>query len=386
MRRLASPRRASGGLVFLVVAVVVAAAAACVALLWGRRAAGPTMPNLLAAPPNTCTRTYFGAEPTPASLLPLRNDNGVFVVPLLVGGQRIRAVVDTGSENLLVADRACRGCDRTQGRYDGRTSGRPVAGRSPTTLRFGTQRDRAVFHVDDLVLVGANGDLCDTDRDAFGPVLRIPDVLFARVTRRTGESNYNILGLCNVDDDSFINQVTSPPHQQFTIYMHPTTGWLGFGDAAAIRRCVGAPPPAYLPLADPPPGMPFAFYVARIEGVRVGGRRLAEAPGYLLFDTGSNFSGCGPRFLDTLRREGVRPGGPPVEVRMRTTDGRLLTLTIRDTTYCWPDGTLLIEAHEPFHTRELNEGVFVLGSLFIQNYVLEFDVTHRRLGVSVVAG
>lgn len=369
-----------GAVIFIAVAVTLAAGAIAIALTRPDDRRAPDMPRLLAAPPNTCTQTYTGGR-TPATMLPLRNDNGVFVVPLVLGGHHIRAVVDTGSENLLVADLTCSGCDMGQGGYDGRSG--EALDHSPLTLRFGTQRDTAVFHVDELLFVGVNAHQCDIHRTAFEPVLRIPSVRFARVTRRSGESNYNILGLCCAETNSLINQLTEHPHQQFTIYMHPSNGWLGFGDSDAIRRCVGAPDPAYLRLIEPPGDMPFAFYVSAIESVRVGDHRL-PAPRYLLWDTGSNFSGCGPRTLDRMRDAGVSLGGPPIVMVLRTVSGLALTLTITSDTYCWSNGTLLIESHAPFSSPALNEDVFVLGSLFIQTYVLEFDLSNRRVGVSVV--
>lgn len=341
------------------------------------------MPLLLQAPPYTSTRRYTSGR-TPVSMLPLRNDNGVFVVPILIGAQQIQVVVDTGSENLLVADKNCRGCDMGQGSYDPTRSGHNMPGKGDISLRFGTQSDDARFHVDDLTLVGVDGHVCDTSATTFGPILAIPSVMFALVHRRTGVSNFNIMGLCNVDGDSFINQITSPPHQQFTIYMHPTEGWLGFGDSEPIRTCVGAPDPTYLKLVEPPRGMPFAFYVSTIGSVMIGTRRLKHHPTLMLWDSGSNFSGCGPGLLAVLRENGLRSGGDDLTIYLPSTDGRQVVLTIPSSTYCWPDGTMLIDAHEPFPSQQLNEDVFILGSLFIQNYVLEFDLSRRRIGISIV--
>jgi len=333
--------------------------------------------------PNSCVQE-FGHGYSDPFMLPLRNDNGVFVVLILVGDQPIRCVVDTGSDKLVVASADCKSCDAKQGTYQHKSKNHSMI-KNDSILRFGSQEDHVTFVRDDLELIGTTPYICDTSSSSFEPIIHVDNVNLAIANKRTGISNYNVMGLCLIDDDSFIHYLTPNRNICFTIYMHPTKGWLGFGDPSRIRSCLGAPMPLYVSLATPPDGLPFTFFVSHIKEFSIAGNVVSSSPSMILWDTGSNFSGCGPETMKLLHKSGIAAGGPSISLTLATYDGGEIILKITSQTYCWPDGTLLIDAHEPFPTSYLNEMIFVMGSLFIQQYVLEFDLLNHRLGISIMS-
>ena len=347
-------------------------------------------PGLVAAIPDTGLATWRGGAPMATHALPLAYDSGVFVLPLLLGGQLVHAVVDTGSELLVVASTECRGCARSQGRYDPATAS-PVAalGGSETILRYGTQTDSVEFVSDTLHFIGLPEGSCAAGT-AGAPVVEVPRVRFGLVVERHGESNFNILGLCAPPSGPsqslpFLTEVMPESQLVFTVRMHPDKGWLAFGEPRGLQECTGRVP-KYVSLQRTPmetvAGVPFNFYMTPLTGVTVGGTPLRTSPKFLLWDTGSNMCGTSRKVLEEMQELGLKRGGEDLEFLMTTVDGRRATLRVRPSVYCWDDGSLLVEDHAPFHHQKLNDDLFVLGSLLIQDYILEFRVSENRLGIS----
>ena len=109
--------------------------------------------------------------------------NDIFLLEMILNKQYLKMAVDTGSDSILVAGKDCDGCDRNEmnGMELPSTSG------SSTTMNYGSQSDRTKLHDVSLFLRGTNLNddaVCVHD---MGKV--------HIVTKRSGTSDYNILGL-----------------------------------------------------------------------------------------------------------------------------------------------------------------------------------------------
>ena len=49
--------------------------------------------------------------------------------------------------------------------------------------------------------------------------------------------------------------------------------------------------------------------------------------------------------------------------------------------YKWSDGSLLVEPSSPFPNETLNNSIIVMGTLFLQSWILQFDVDRMRIGM-----
>lgn len=306
-------------------------------------------------PPFTCTRRYGGTT-APHCLVPLRRRAGLYIAPLSVADATVWCVVDTGSDQLVVAHASCSSCDHTYGVYAGMTGYR-------SAIRYGTQSDEVSRARDRVAIVGARA--CGGTPT---PVLEYADFRFATTMRREGSRGYNVMGLCDADRDSFIAQVL--PTGPFCVFMHASRGFLALGgDVRTATRCAGVRPMGTARLITPPQGLAMSFYVSRLRRVLVNDAPLDRPPSYVLWDTGSNYSSCGPSTLARLRRFGRGT------IAFHFYEGGVLRLESTHSN----TGTCLIVADEPFESRRLNEDVFVLGSMLLRGLLLCFDRSDRRV-------
>ena len=146
---------------------------------------------------DTC-RKHDGESPL---VIPMRaDDNGIFLVDIGVEDadgetQWVKAAVDTGSEALLVAGEGCSGCE--EGKHLGtvKQDGEEIR---RSTIRYGSQQDTVVWRKKQI-RIPAWLHTCDP-RDSDGAHTDtvqciIGDCPCAIVEKRTGTSDYNILGL-----------------------------------------------------------------------------------------------------------------------------------------------------------------------------------------------
>ena len=373
-------------------------------------AGGARDPRALAPPsvPLALSRTVWRGGGRKTLVVPVVYDSGVYTATLLLGGdQPVRVVLDTASDRLVVAGSTCSTCEASHGAYSpARSLTYRALAAVPHQLVYGTQEDRAILSEDEVTFVGCYADqfaggACDYDRRiaAGTDAMSVPRAPFSLVERRNGESNYNIMGLLYSPDATrrgvggdeyapFLEDVM-PSNVQFTISLHPLGGWMALGDPSHLRGRAYAPP-LYFPLLKRPqaelPGLPFAFYLSRVEGMTVGGVALGHAPDFALWDTGSNMLGCSPALLAELEQRGVAGDAataPVVSLALRQTNGKMATLDLPPSLYQWDDGTLLIEDESPFRNAEVNRRVIVMGSLLMQHFVLEFYPQRYTLGIGL---
>ena len=129
------------------------------------------------------------------------DNNGIFLVDIGVGRedggdtQWIKAAVDTGSESLLVATDECKGCE--EGKHLGtvKNQGELI---KRGKIRYGSQQDTVVWRKK-TIKIPAWLHTCDPEdhdgahTDAVQCI--VGDCPCALVEKRTGTSDYNILGL-----------------------------------------------------------------------------------------------------------------------------------------------------------------------------------------------
>lgn len=134
-------------------------------------------------------------------VIPLvRDSNNIFLLDLNVNGHWIKCAVDTGSTELVVSGKDCDACDLKHGSVP-----TPMIGKK-SVQAYGSQVDKVVWgkkqikffaweygdHTPDLpVCIGGNVDVAVT-------------------TKRTGTSNYNILGI-GVDKDGLMSDLMGLP-------------------------------------------------------------------------------------------------------------------------------------------------------------------------------
>ena len=341
----------------------------------------------------------LGRKPTEAIVVPLIYDNGVYLVPVFLGRQRIFVVADTGSSELLVASHDCRECDDEQGLFDKEVSSTyQELSRWASTAHYGTQSDTVIKSAEELsfrsaayIPPTANGDktlACGTEfydmlrrtRDALDQpseltlVARFPDVRFNLVIERKGDSNYNILGLKGPDACLFL----APAQKVIVVCLDPENGWISFGRPVQFS-CVYETP-IYFPLVQSPDFFKTKLLAITVEyedGVRV---RVPHVPPEALWDTGSNMLSVPSSTFEALEDLGIgaAASAPNVLLHFQTVGGRgeRGTLALHRQLYTWEDGALLIEEDNS------HPGVIVLGSLLLQYFVLEICEAEGRIGVA----
>jgi hypothetical protein len=300
--------------------------------------------------------------------------NGVFIVSIEIAGNTIDAVVDTGSQRLVVSSDTCSEC------LGGAIP--PPQDRSLHRLYYGTQNEVVRWGVYDVEMFGF---LHSGHRPPAGSIVADTGVLYPKVNvavtmERSGSSNYNILGLSmpnlKTQHPSVLEMFMGPrPQLSFTILLWCQAGWLIFG-----------PPPQqytfnYVPFVRNPmaKGFVYQFYVVEAQGMWCGDTQIA-GPHYLMIDTGSNMLSLPAESLKRAHHAGIGRGKNALSIKMGTVGGNTAQMSFPAAIYTWDDGSLLLE-EEP-HDARIDRPVVIVGSLFLQNFAMHFDVANGRIGIA----
>jgi len=326
-------------------------------------------------------QVWTGGEPKVIAL-PIRYSNGVFLVTLDIGGNKIDAVVDTGSQRLVVASHTCAGCNG--GSIPPPPRGRRAHPASPVRLFYGTQNETVEWGVYDVKTYGV--DITSPMRPPGGVVEATVGVIYPKIDvavtmERTGSSNYNIIGLSMPNKTSAhpsVLEMFMGPLQQlsFTVVIWCHVGWLVFG-----------PPPQqygfnYVPfLRDPVArGFFYQFYVIEAESLWYGEAQIS-GPLYVMIDTGSNMLSLPAASMQKAQSAGLgKKSHDSLVVKMKTTEGNTAVMSFPHGVYTWDDGTLLVEEEPP--NSQIDRPLAVIGSLFMQNFAMHFDVANARIGIA----
>ena len=345
------------------------------------------------------------AEAPPVSslvLLPLSHYAGVFEVDLAVGGSAVKAVFDTGSENLIVAGSECvrsNQCSAGGGHYE--ESPERATGKT-TTVQYGTQTDQVRWYRDDVSLsvvrprtlqrVAAQEE-CRMEGldDKPDDKVAVPGMAVGVVRQRSGVSNLNVLGFCQTGSSSEGGCLRTllGPAGVFALVVHQKRGWLALGGPPPLAHC---PRVRRLPLVRAPGGM-LGYYVVAVAQVEVwrkgkgkgkGGerrrRRCRHLPRYAIIDTGSNMLSVSAPLLRELRENGL--GTPQAHLSLTLGSGG----DTAELDYGYRDyamgGELLVRDNLPFD----RDDVILLGTLFMRGRYVEFDLQRRTLGLAQLQG
>jgi hypothetical protein len=200
---------------------------------------------------------------------------------------------------------------------------------------------------------------------------RVP---FNLVVERSGESNYNILGLKGADAFPFLPK----GRKKVVICLDPLDGWISFGVTLAHFSCV-CEPPVYFPLErsrDYFTTSLLGLVVEYDDGTKV---KVPHMPPQALWDTGSNMLTMPSNAFDALRELLVgSSGGPKIHLHFPMFEGlgETAVLTLHERLYTWEDGALLIEpdnSHASF---------VVVGSLLLQYFAVAFDEERGCVGLA----
>jgi hypothetical protein len=329
-------------------------------------------------------------------LLPLSHYAGVFEVDLLVGRSAVKAVFDTGSENLIVAGAECvrsSQCSAAGGHYDEppeRATGKK------TTVQYGTQTDHVRWYSDDVTLrvvrphtlqrvAAQEGCRMEGLDDKPDEEVVVPAMAVGVVRQRSGVSNLNVLGFCQAADGGGLRTLLGAA-PVFALLVHQRRGWLALGGPPPLAQC---PRVRRIPLVRPPAGM-LGYYVVSVAAVAVWrgqGRRREERrcrhlPRWVIIDTGSNMLSVSAPLLRELRKHGL--GATSLRTHLELTLGAGAETVKMD--YAYRDyamgGELLVRDNLPFD----RDDVMLLGTLFMRGRYMEFDLRRRTLGVAQLQG
>lgn len=369
------------------------------------------------------------------SVAPMRWDDGegAYMAMLVVGHGVVELVLDTGSSQLSVKGEGCRwrtcdtdgGCEETscpcgEGRGDCRDyyyrpagyrvePGEAGAGIN-TVMTYGSQVDTIEHYMDTIHVPVTPGMM--TCAGLFSPP--IPDefdmlgttpprskdykqAIVHRVKRIDGTSSSNLLGLSRPNKGSVehgsrvLLDTLVGSMKTWSIVLYPQGGWLAFD------RMPCFPPPHYIPIIQPSAfnGFLTSFYIVNISEILVGDtedsmRPVKHAPQYGVIDTGTTFTYGSPHLGRQLDEAGYREPGSWVQLKLGSRQAPL-TLTyspshLRDpdsrsqnVIQAWP-GRTLDDFDRIFQPKR--GGVLLLGALMMRGMYWEFDLAHKRIGIS----
>ena len=379
-------------------------------VLSSRGSARPGAALAAATPPPTPT-PELGTPLRQMVLVPLSYYAGVFELELRMGRSAIKAVFDTGSEHLVVAGTNCvltSECSAAGGQYhekDGKRLGRQ------TTVQYGTQTDTLQWYRDTVELQVAHPDRllrtlgqesCRVEGldDEPRHQVRLPAMDFGVVQKRSGVSNLNVFGFCQSSSpgSGLRTLLGGGAGAVFALLVSDKRGWLALGAPPPLARC---PRVRRVPLVRPPPGM-LGYYVVPVLEVNVwwdsrGGagrrpgasarprelRRCKRIPQYAIIDTGSNMLSVREPLLREIKSHGLSTLSfrRRLQIVLGHRDAPLV-LDYKQREYCM-GGELLVRDNLPFTN---DEPVLLLGTLFMRNRYIEFDLGRRTLGVSRLQG
>lgn len=332
-------------------------------------------------------------------MIHLRCKNGVLLLPFTVGnGQRMEAVFDTGSENLIVAGSGCVGsdvCSSSNGYYDPMMT-ELKEGRQ-TTISYGTQRDivkwyRETLKIDTVEYKGSMlSVLLERGEDDQEYVLNqetktmIIDMASVGVVQtRTGSSNLNVFGFGrSAHPLSVRNAMLEQIDKVFTLIVYRTTGWLVLGKLMREEKHLDIP---RIPMERD--CYYKKYFCVALHDMQVVSRdgashSCAHKPTYAIVDTGSNMMSVSTSLLSELKLHGIAPDRDDVSIRVslgRRCDDESPCVECTYTTddYC-SYGHLNIRDNLPFN-KVHSANVLILGTLFLKNSIIEVDCETHTIG------
>ena len=332
-------------------------------------------------------------------MIHLRCKNGVLLLQFTVGnGQRMEAVFDTGSENLIVAGSGCVGsevCSSSNGYYDPMMT-ELKEGRQ-TTISYGTQKDVVKWYHETLKvetveykdsMLGVLLDRGEDDQEYIhnqeSKTMIIDTANVGVVQTRTGSSNLNVFGFGkSAHPLSVRNTMLERIAKVFTMVVYRTTGWLVLGKLVRDGKHLDIP---RIPMERD--CYYKKYFCVALHDMQVVSRSgashaCAHKPTYAIIDTGSNMMSVSTSLLSELRLHGVAPTRDDVKIRVtlgRRSDGESpcveCTYTTEDySTY----GHLNIRDNLPFN-KVHSANVLILGTLFMKDSIIEFDCEDHTIG------
>lgn len=226
---------------------------------------------------------------------------GEFVISFEIGGQIVSAVVDTGSEYMVIGSTKCTGCEQSQGAYD-TDSKTAIKCKQSTTVYYGSQVDNIDWYIDDF---SPSGSSSGSVRIEFGAVSSVQSA-------QVGGSSLNIIGLAS--STTFAEK--TPFIDQLICTQQTTLAYMYFDFLTNDNKFViGQPHPdasngiviPYYNAADVKEqiGMDFDdlnYYFLKPNAVTMNGEPLANAPKFIMFDTGTTVITFGQQLASQILR------------------------------------------------------------------------------------
>lgn len=144
---------------------------------------------------------------TPVVVPLVRDANNIFLLDLNVNGAWIKCAVDTGSRELVVSGHDCERCNLSHGSI-------AIPEGKPDTMAYVSQVDTVVWTKRPIQFLA--WELGNHTPDV--PVCIGGNVDTAVVAKRTGTSNYNVLGI-GPDDDGFMADLMPEMPRAYSIFI-----------------------------------------------------------------------------------------------------------------------------------------------------------------------
>jgi hypothetical protein len=355
---------------------------------------------------------------------------GAYMVSLVVGTGIVELVLDTGSSQLSVKGTDCKwkqcgpnGCNVTacpcgfeggESRTDCSdhyyqpggykiSPGEAGSGIS-TVMTYGSQTDTIEHYIDVVSVPTSSSRITCTDMlspprksefDAPADNTLGSEVIVHRVLNIEGSSSSNLLGMSlpkrSVEHGSTVLQESLIPDGTWSVVLHGVGGWLALGPLQCFS------PVHYIPLVSPKSFNAFltSFYIVEIVSISVGPSvtkltQLKSPPRYCVIDTGTTSTYGSVSFGRQLQSAGYNERTSVFRIELGTTSNPVsLTYTanqLRDpdsphqsVIEAWPGRTLgdYDDIFPPSHG-----GVILFGALMMNHMYWEFDVKHKRIGVT----
>ena len=213
-------------------------------------------------------------ENTPVVVPLVRDGNNIFLLDLNVNGAWIKCAVDTGSTELVVSGHDCQRCNLSSGSIAVPQGKRDI-------MAYVSQVDTVVWAKKPVKFLA--WELGDHTPDI--PVCIGGNVDTGVVTKRTGTSNYNILGI-GPDDDGFMADLMPHLPRAYSIFIE------SFDSAQLVL---------YRPTASLDRSMRIHKYPLTGRGIEIKGIQGQKVQGItLMFDTGANAMSLPERVYDAI--------------------------------------------------------------------------------------
>ena len=313
--------------------------------------------------------------------VPLSYQHGVYEVDLWVGGHPVRAVLDTGSERLIIAGDGCvrnSACTGAGGVYHTKP-GHPRV--ESTTIAYGTQKDHVHWVTETLGLPAVSTqNPCSLLWGEKASQKVEVEMEVGIVHHREGDTNLNVMGFCpalGAPTNRTLLHVLLGDRPVFGLLLEDKRGWLILG--GGMSRCL---PLQAVPLVS---FRNYKYLMVKVQGVNIvddttGERRACHpAPRYAILDSGSNMlSVSTPLFQDM----NLDPGRRHQVLEIDLGDGCVQTYHYPQ--YCMQQ-QLLVRDNLPFAT-EHQDDIILLGSLFMRQQYVEFDLGEKVVRFGKLSG